>query len=65
MTLMRILLSILAVFLLCATVRAQEVVFQEFYWDTEAPVGQTWWTHLRNQLPVLAEAGVGAVQGLG
>ncbi|MBV9848773.1 MAG: hypothetical protein JO250_03700 [Armatimonadetes bacterium] len=58
---MRHALLTLLLLLLCGTARAQDVVFQEFYWDTEAPAGQTWWTHLQSQLPALAAAGVGAV----
>ena len=40
---------------------AQGVVFQEFYWDTEAPAGQSWWAHIERQLPDLARAGIGSV----
>lgn len=36
-------------------------MFQEFYWDTEPPAGQSWWTHIEKQLPTLAKAGIGAV----
>lgn len=41
--------------------RGQGILFQDFYWDTEAPAGQSWWTHLEAQLPELARAGVGSV----
>ena len=41
--------------------RAQDVVFQEFYWDTMPPPGQSWWAHVESQLPALADAGVRAV----
>lgn len=41
--------------------RGQGILFQEFYWDTEAPAGQSWWTYVEKQLPELASAGVGSV----
>lgn len=52
-----------ALLMLClaAPVRAQGVMFQEFYWDTEPPAGQSWWTHIERQLPALARAGIGSV----
>ena len=41
--------------------RAQGIVFQEFYWDTAPPAGQSWWGQIKGELPTLADAGVSAV----
>lgn len=54
---MLLLLTVLSV----KPVLAQRVMFQDFYWDTEAPAGQSWWTHIEGQLPALAKAGIGSV----
>lgn len=42
--------------------RAQELIFQDFYWDVVVPNGHAdWWTYTAEQLPALAKAGVTAV----
>ena len=52
----------LALLVFCSsTARAQGIVFQEFYWDTAPPAGQSWWAHVEGELPALADAGVRAV----
>lgn len=53
--------ALLLALCLAQGVRAQGVMFQEFYWDTVPPAGQSWWTHIEGQLPALARAGVGSV----
>ena len=47
--------------LAAGTARAQGVVFQDFYWDTVPPAGQSWWSYTERQLPALAAAGVQSV----
>lgn len=55
-----ILLAFFAVFSLPC--QAQELIFQDFYWDVVVPDGHTdWWTYTTEQLPALAKAGVTAV----
>jgi alpha-amylase len=45
----------------CHMVRAQDVLFQDFYWDIAPPEGESWWTYIEGQLPALAKAGIGSV----
>ncbi|MDQ2688376.1 MAG: alpha-amylase family glycosyl hydrolase [Armatimonadota bacterium] len=52
---------LLMAFCFVGPARAQGVMFQDFYWDTEPPIGQSWWTHIERQLPALAKAGIGSV----
>ena len=54
-------LFVVVLLLTAGTARAQGVVFQDFYWDTVPPPGQSWWAYTERQLPVLAAAGVQSV----
>lgn len=59
---LRVLAIVLVLCAICLGARAQsDVLFQDFYWDTVAPAGQSWWTYTASQLPALARAGIGAV----
>lgn len=58
----RLLAIALVLCVICPVARAQDnVLFQDFYWDTVASTGQSWWTHIEGQLPALAKSGIGAV----